>query len=689
LLEDAVVYPHGQKKNAADAKRKMEQLIRKYQIPVVAIGNGTGCRETEQLVADLISDLEQRRLNPTPPAPAATTEASSTPVAAPSIVTPDTAAPEATHTPTESFVSSAGLMPTDANTITSIVTITAPPIETTGVAPPSAETVTTGVHATPVAPAPQPQTPPISLEGLPDAPSELAYVIVIEAGASDYSASPVAREEFPELDATTRGTISIGRRLQDPLAELVKIDPQHIGVGLYQHDVKQKHLKESLEAVIGSSVNTVGVDLNTASVPLLRHVSGLNQLVARELVGHRERNGKFSTREQVLSIPGLGEKRYTQAAGFLKIPDGAEPLDATWIHPESYALARQILTELGFTPQDLRDRAKVEELRAKLNSVNLPEFAAKFATTELTIHDIFSALARPGRDPREDVPPPIFKKGVLKLEDISQGMELKGTVLNVVPFGAFVDIGLKESGLVHISQMANRYIKSPYDVVAVGDVITVWVMEVKPGEKKISLSMIPPGQERRPGGAGGRFGGQPQGRSDRPGPGGPPQQQESQQAADRPQFQARGDRPQFQPRGDRPGGFQRGGQGQGAGRFSRGPGGAGPGGRGPGGPPRQGDAPAASGSSQPPVQQPPPPPRKPSKPKPLPNLTADKKAGKAALNTFAELAAFFKKDEPKPLPEESRPVEAATPPVEPQAPSESKPEPLAEEQKPTEGSPPA
>ena len=457
-------------------------------------------------------------------------------------------------------------MPTDGNTITSIVTISAPPIETTGVTPPAAQTVTTGVHANPSVPVPQPPpplNPPISLEGLPDAPAELAYVIVIEAGASDYSASPVAREEFPDLDATTRGTISIGRRLQDPLAELVKIDPQHIGVGLYQHDVKQKHLKESLEAVIGSSVNTVGVDLNTASVPLLRHVSGLNQLVARELINHRERSGKFTSREQLQSVPGLGEKRYTQAAGFLKIADGAEPLDATWIHPESYPLARQILSDLGFTSADLRERPKLDELRAKLNAVNLPEFAAKLNAGEPTIHDIFGALARPGRDPREDVPPPIFKKGVLRLEDISQGMELKGTVLNVVPFGAFVDIGLKESGLVHISQMANRYIKSPYDVVAVGDVITVWVMEVKPGEKKISLSMIAPGQERRPGG---RFSGPPQGqgRGDRQGPGAPQPQQEPQQA-DRPQFQPRGDRPQFPPRGERPG-FQRGGQGQGQGR---------------------------------------------------------------------------------------------------------------------------
>jgi uncharacterized protein len=716
LLEDAVIYPHGQKRNATDAKRRIEQLVRKHQLSVVAIGNGTGCRETEQLVADLISDLEQRRLNPTPPAPSATTEASSTPVAAvtePEVHTPaptgEVAPPVLSEVPppNESFVSAPAVMPTDANTITFDVTSTTPAVETTGVAPPTAETVTTGVPVapgvhTPGSPAPAPPlNPPISLEGLPDAPADLAYVIVIEAGASDYSASPVAREEFPDLDATTRGTISIGRRLQDPLAELVKIDPQHIGVGLYQHDVKQKHLKESLEAVIGSSVNTVGVDLNTASVPLLRHVSGLNQLVAREVVNHRLRQGKFTSREQLLSVAGLGEKRYTQAAGFLKIPGGAEPLDATWIHPESYPLARQILSELGFTPADLQDKGKLDELRAKLNTVNPAELAAKFNAGEPTVRDIFDAVARPGRDPRDDLPPPIFKKGVLKLEDITPGMELKGTVLNVVPFGAFVDIGLKESGLVHISQMANRYIKSPYDVVAVGDVITVWVIEVKPGEKKISLSMIPPGQERRPGG---RFGDGPRGQ--RQGPGGPPpqQQQQPQQqpAGDRPPFQPRGDRPPFQPRGDRPGFQPRGGQGQGqgGGRF----------GRGPGGPPRQGQgapgpqAQPAEGATPPPAApvQPPPRPKPPGKPKPLPNLTAEKKSGKAALNTFAELAAFFKKEEPKPepkpeepksevKPEEPKPAPPATP--EPQAQAlpqaEPKPEPTSEEPKPAEGQPPA
>jgi competence ComEA-like helix-hairpin-helix protein len=613
LLEDAVIYPHGQRKNAADSKRKLEQLVRKHAVEIIAIGNGTGCRETEQLVADLIGDLENRRLNPTVHVP-------STPPAPPAAEVPTIATPDAvTHTeaptpalPEGTFVSE--VMPVGGMSFTSDVHVPPPEttgVETTGTSAPASETVTTGSGVVPVPPPPAPE---ISLEGLPDASPELAYVIVIEAGASDYSASPVAREEFPNLDATTRGTISIGRRLQDPLAELVKIDPQHIGVGLYQHDVKPKHLKESLEGVIESSVNQVGVDLNTASVPLLRHVSGMNQLVARAVVEHRERHGAFTSREQLQQVAGLGEKRYAQAAGFLKIPDSPDPLDTTWIHPESYATARQILTDLGFEPAHLRDHAKLEELRARLRDTSAAEAANVLKVGEPTIRDIFEALARPGRDPREDVPPPIFKKGVLKIEDINPGMELKGTVLNVVPFGAFVDIGLKESGLVHISQMANRYIKSPYDVVAVGDVVAVWVIEVKGTEKKISLSMIQPGQERRPQERQEREPRPPreprEPRRDRgPGPGGPPRGERQGQGGPR-----RGDRSGPPPRGDRP-------QHQPAG----------------------------------PVDLPPPPPprpvRPPRPPKPLPKLTGDKKTGKAALNTFAELAAFFKKDEPEKPPE--------------------------------------
>jgi uncharacterized protein len=715
LLEDAVVYPQGQKRNAADAKRKMEQLVRRYQISVVAIGNGTGCREAEQLVADLIADLAHRRLNPVPdvpppaappPEPPAAPLDSPAAVPVPASVTLDGGAPPATV--------EAVTLSTDLPAAVSL----APADESTPAAPPPAgETLTTGTPETVVVPvqapppaAPQPAAaPPISLEGLPPAPEDLAYVIVIEAGASDYSASPVAREEFPDLDATTRGTISIGRRLQDPLAELVKIDPQHIGVGLYQHDVKPKHLKESLEGVIESSVNQVGVEVNTASVPLLRHVSGLNQLVARELVNFREKNGPFASREQLLQVPGLGEKRFTQAAGFLKLREGADPLDATWIHPESYALARQILTDFELTPADLRDRMKVEELRAKLNAADLGAFAAKFGVSEATIDDIFAALARPGRDPREDLPPPIFKTGVLKLEDITPGMELKGTVLNVVPFGAFVDIGLKESGLVHISQMANRYIKSPYDVVAVGDVVTVWVVEVKPGEKKISLAMIPPGQERQAGGPRGRFGGPPQGeprgeREQRGDRGGerdqrgprptqqPPVQQapvepQQQQPRERPPFQPRAGQGQgFQPRGGQ--GFQPRGQGQGQGRGygpRPGPGGPRPGqgqggqGPAPGAPPADGSAPPAGGGATQPPAPPPPPPRKPGKPKPIPQVTPEQVKGKKPVFDFGALAAVFQKRQEQDAPP------APPAPAEPQAeaaPAEPKAEPKPDEPKP-------
>jgi uncharacterized protein len=333
---------------------------------------------------------------------------------------------------------------------------------------------------------------------LPEASPELAYVIVNEAGASVYSASSIGREEFPTFDATLRGTISIGRRLQDPLSELVKIDPQHVGVGLYQHDVNPKHLRQSLDAIIESCVNTVGVDLNTASVPLLRHVSGLNALVAQRVVEWRKQHGPFRRREQLLEVQGIGDRTYEQAAGFLKILGGDEPLDNTWIHPESYQVARQLLAELGTAPVDLAEKEKIAQIQEKLKTLSAEEVAAHLQIGVPTLRDIMDSLARPGRDPREDLPPPVFKKGVLKLEDLQAGMELKGTVLNVVDFGAFVDIGLKDSGLVHISQMANRYVKSPYDVVSVGDVVTVWVLSVDSQRHRVSLTMIQPGTERRP-----------------------------------------------------------------------------------------------------------------------------------------------------------------------------------------------
>jgi len=321
----------------------------------------------------------------------------------------------------------------------------------------------------------------------------LAYVIVNEAGASVYSTSRLGREEFPEYDATLRGAISIGRRLQDPLSELVKIDPARIGVGLYQHDVKAKHLHLSLDEVVESCVNYVGVNVNTASPALLRYVSGLNQLTARRICEHRLEHGPFRDRQQLKAVPGIGEATFVQAAGFLKIAGGDQPLDATWIHPESYEAAARVLSRLGYTVDDLTDKAKLASLSEKIAGIGLTAMAAQLQVGVLLLEDILAQLARPGRDPREDLPKPVFKRGVLKLEDLSPGMELRGTVLNVVDFGAFVDIGMHDSGLVHISQLANQFVRDPHDVVAVGDIVKVWVVEVDKDRRRVSLTMIPPG----------------------------------------------------------------------------------------------------------------------------------------------------------------------------------------------------
>jgi uncharacterized protein len=471
-----------------EARAKLEELIRKHQLNVIAIGNGTACREIEELVSELIA------------------------------------------------------------------------------------------------------------EKLP----EMAYVIVNEAGASVYSASAIGREEFPNYDATLRGTISIGRRLQDPLSELVKIDPQNIGVGLYQHDIHPRRLRDSLDAVIESCVNYVGVDLNTASVPLLRHVSGLNQLAARELVDYRKQHGPFKSREQLLHVPSIGPGRFVQAAGFLKIMDGDNPLDQTWIHPESYQAAQQLLSELGAPSEALRVKQQTEELSQKLKGLNPEEISERLQVGLPTLRDIFEALGRPGRDPRDDLPPPVFKKGILRLEDLQPGMELKGTVLNVVDFGAFVDVGLKDSGLVHISQMANRYVKNPYDVVAVGDVVTVWVLTVDHERRRVSLTMLKPGTARL----------------------------QTEKAA--PPRQQRSGRP---PRGRRPAPAH----GQ-AGAASQGQAGA---------PPSEAKQPAAAvaaaGRSRTPAAAPQPAlrPRKPPRSAPKPKLSKAALEGAAPLRTFGELKAYF------------------------------------------------
>lgn len=382
-LQTDVVYVTGSAEKRVDTKQKLAALMQQHGLELIVIGNGTACRETEELVAELIA------------------------------------------------------------------------------------------------------------ESLP----QVQYTIVNEAGASIYSASQIAREEFPDFDASLRGTVSIGRRLQDPLSELVKIEPQHIGVGLYQHDLNPKRLKESLEQVVESCVNYVGVDLNTASSALLKYVSGLNQLTARRVVEWRQQHGRFKSRQQLRDVMGVGEATFTQAAGFLKIAEGDDPLDQTWIHPESYTATRQLLARLDLPADQLQTGQSLEEtLHDKLRDVDRTQLAADLHVGALTLKDILDALARPGRDPRGNVPSHIFKQGILKLEDLQPGMELQGTVLNVVDFGVFVDVGLKDSGLVHISQISRQFIRSPHDLVSVGQVITVWVSGIDLQRRRVSLTMLNPAQ---------------------------------------------------------------------------------------------------------------------------------------------------------------------------------------------------
>ncbi len=392
VLDFETVYLHGNAERRELAVQKIVEMVKKFNITVIAIGNGTGCRETEEAVSKMIAD-----------------------------------------------------------------------------------------H-------------------FPD--SDLAYVIVNEAGASVYSASPIAKEEFPNYDVMLRGAVSIGRRLQDPLNELVKIEPASLGVGMYPHDLKNKHLKDTLVEVVESCVNFVGVDLNTATPAILRYVAGLNQMTARRIYDFRRENGPFRKREDLKKVAGFGEAAFTHSAGFLKVIGGENPLDGTWIHPESYEPAQKVLEKLGFSLNDLTDSDKVKEIAAKIAEEKVGELASRFAN-ELevglfTVRDILENLSRPGRDPREALPPPIFKKGVLHMEDLSVGMELSGTVLNVVDFGAFVDIGLHDSGLIHISQMADHFIRDAHEKVAVGDIVRVWVVEVDPKRHRISLTMLPPGTEKRP-----------------------------------------------------------------------------------------------------------------------------------------------------------------------------------------------
>ncbi len=318
---------------------------------------------------------------------------------------------------------------------------------------------------------------------------QIEYAVVSEAGASIYSASELAKEEFPDLDLTVRGAISIARRLQDPLSELIKIDPKSIGVGMYQHDVSQVELKKALDGVIEDAVNAVGVNINTASWKLLEHVSGLNKKVAREITKYRETNGPLASRKDYLNIPGMGPKTFQQAAGFLKIPDAKLPFDRTFVHPESYKVAKQMLDEFQLKLVDLVTTEGRQKLETTLKKANTKSLATKLEAGEETLKDIIADFLKPDRDPRDDLPPVILRQDVLSMEDLKPGMKLKGTVRNVVDFGVFVDIGVKHDGLIHVSELAKQRVASPYDYVSVGDVVEVTVLSVDLERSRIQLSM--------------------------------------------------------------------------------------------------------------------------------------------------------------------------------------------------------
>lgn len=376
LLHISLIYPTPPKSDIAGARKKVLELIARYAIDVIAIGNGTASRETEAFIAETIKEAER----------------------------------------------------------------------------------------------------------------EVSYIIVNEAGASVYSASALARQEFPDLHVEERSAVSIARRLQDPLAELVKVDPKSVGVGEYQHDVSQKELSHSLGFVVETVVNQVGVNVNTASPELLQHVAGLSRTVAANLVALRTAEGKYRNRKQLKQVPRLGPRAYEQCAGFLRVPGGDEPLDNTPIHPESYTETKQLLERMGCSEELLG----TSELQEKLGSINVSELAAALSIGEPTLHDIIEALIRPGRDPRDSLKKPLLKKDVLKMEDLREGMKLEGTVRNVVDFGAFVDIGVKQDGLVHISKLCRRFVKHPLDVVSVGQIVTVWVEGVSLEKGRVSLTMLDP-----------------------------------------------------------------------------------------------------------------------------------------------------------------------------------------------------
>lgn len=318
---------------------------------------------------------------------------------------------------------------------------------------------------------------------------DVHYAIVSEAGASVYSASKLATEEYPDINVSLRGAISIARRLQDPLAELVKIDPKAIGVGQYQHDVNQKKLAESLTGVVEDAVNKVGVDVNTATPSLLSYVSGINKTIANNIVKYRDENGMLKERKQLLKVPKLGKVAFEQCAGFIRIFDGKNPLEITAVHPESYEQAEKLLAEVGYKKEDLMNKEKLKELKLKLNSINIENMSKRLDVGEMTLKDIIDELSKPGRDPRDEMPKPILRNDVLKFEDLREGMILNGTVRNVIDFGAFIDIGVKHDGLVHISELSDNFVKNPSDVVSIGDIVKVKVIKIDLERQKVSLSM--------------------------------------------------------------------------------------------------------------------------------------------------------------------------------------------------------
>ena len=318
---------------------------------------------------------------------------------------------------------------------------------------------------------------------------DVYYAIVSEAGASVYSASKLAREEYPDLNVSLRGAISIARRLQDPLAEFVKIDPKAIGIGQYQHDVDQKKLTESLGGVVEDAVNEIGVDVNTATPSLLSYVSGINSGIVKNIVKYREENGKFTERKQLLKVPKLGKVAFEQCAGFIRIPDGKNPLEITAVHPESYVATEKLLDTIGYKKEDILDKEKLVSIKQKLMSLNVKKVSEELQIGEITLQDIISELCKPGRDPREDMPKPILRSDVLKFDDLKEDMILTGTVRNITDFGVFVDVGVKHDGLVHISEMSDKFVKKPSDIVSIGDIVNVRVIGIDTEKQKVKLSM--------------------------------------------------------------------------------------------------------------------------------------------------------------------------------------------------------